>query len=138
MVKNHEKEKISSKKKENEEILICSEKKMSTTPPDNKYNTNSNINIIKGYEIFPVVFKEEQPMIFKKERLIGICPRCGSIFSTTYEFEEIDVEILDREEAKIYHERRHVAKLLVIQCTKCRRLVNLIPESKRLMMVESI
>jgi len=66
-----------------------------------------------------------------KERLIGICPLCESIFSTVIEFDEIDVEVLDRETAIISNTRMRVGKLIVIQCFKCHRLVNLIPEERR-------
>jgi len=66
-----------------------------------------------------------------KERLVGICPSCESIFSTEIEFDEIDVEVLDRETAIISNSRMRVGKLIVIQCFKCHRLVNLIPEERR-------
>jgi hypothetical protein len=66
-----------------------------------------------------------------KERLVGICPSCESLFTTEIEIDEIDIEIIDREKAIISNTKIKPGKLIVVQCSKCHRLVNLIPEERR-------
>jgi hypothetical protein len=63
----------------------------------------------------------------KEEELVGICPICDTLFTTNFTFQDLEICIIDRENAEIIYDKMRMGKKIVVQCPKCHHLVNLIP-----------